>query len=267
MSDVHPTSIVAPGARLGAGVRIGPFCTIGPQVELGEACELVSHVVVAGRTSIGARAKIYPFASLGQAPQDLKYRGEDSGLSVGDDCIIREGVTINTGTAGGGMETRLGARCVLLAYSHVGHDSTIGDDVILSNNVMVAGHVRIGDFAVLSGGVGVHQFSRIGAHAFIGGLSGLEGDLIPFGLALGNRAQLAGLNLIGLRRRNFSRETIAALQGAYRILFADGGVMRDRVDLAAEKFGADANVSEMIAFLRASGDRPICRPPRAAADA
>lgn len=265
MADVHPTSIVAPGARLGAGVRVGPFCTIGADVELGADCDLVSHVVIAGRTKIGARAKIFPFASIGHQPQDLKYAGEELSLEIGADCTLREGVTINPGTAGGGMVTRLGDRCVLLAHAHVGHDSVIGSDVVLSNNVMIAGHVTIGDHAILSGGVGVHQFARIGAHAFVGGLSGLEGDLIPYGLAFGNRAHLAGLNLIGLRRRNFPRDSIAALQGAYRILFNEDGVMKARIDEAAAAHGGDPHVAAMIDFLRASGDRPICR-PRSARD-
>lgn len=265
MSDVHVSSIVAPGARLGAGVRIGPFCTIGPDAELGDDCELVSHVVVAGRTRIGPRTRIFPFASVGHAPQDLKYRGESSSLEIGADCQIREGVTINPGTRSGGMVTRIGDRCVLLANAHVGHDSTLGDDVILSNNVMIAGHVRIGECANLSGGVAVHQFSRIGAHAFVGGLSGLEGDLIPFGLAFGNRAHLAGLNLVGLRRRNFSRESIAALQGAYRVLFADAGVHKERIEEVAETFGADPHVVALVDFLRAAGDRPLCRPAPARA--
>ena len=265
MTDVHASSIVAPQARLGAGVRIGPFCSVGPDVELGEGCELVSHVVLAGRTKIGARTRIFPFASIGHAPQDLKYRGEESRLEIGADCIFREGVTINPGTAAGGMLTRIGDRCAFLANAHVGHDSAIGDDVVLSNNVMIAGHVQIGDCAILSGGVAVHQFSRVGAHAFVGGLSGLEGDLIPYGLAFGNRAHLAGLNLIGLRRRNFARDSIAALQGAYRLLFSDSGVLKDRIEEAAAAFGADSHARAMIDFLRAAGDRPICRPqaPRA----
>jgi len=265
MTDVHPSSIVAREARLGAGVRIGPFCSVGPDVELGEGCELVSHAVVAGRTKIGARAKIFPFASIGHAPQDLKYRGEESRLEIGADCIFREGVTINPGTAAGGMLTKVGDRCAFLANAHVGHDSAIGDDVILSNNVMIAGHVQIGDCAILSGGVAVHQFSRVGAHGFVGGLSGLEGDLIPYGLALGNRAHLAGLNLIGLRRRNFSRETIQALQNAYRLLFSDEGVLKDRIEEAAKLYGADPHVLAMIDFLRAAGDRPLCRPQTARA--
>lgn len=263
MVEAHPSSVVSAGARLGEGVRIGPFCSVGADVELGEGCELVSHVVVAGRTKIGAGATIYPFASIGHAPQDLKYRGEESRLEIGRNCVIREGVTVNPGTAGGGMLTRIGDRCVLLAQAHVGHDSALGDDVVLSNNVMIAGHVEVGNHAILSGGVAVHQFSRVGAHAFVGGLSGLEGDLIPYGLAFGNRAHLAGLNLVGLRRRNIPRDSIAALQAAYRLLFTEGGVLRDRIDAAASAFGADPHVAAMIDFLRASGDRPICRPREA----
>lgn len=259
-ADIHPTAIVAPGARLGADVSIGPFCTVGEDVQLCDGVELVSHVVLAGRTRIGARTKIFPFASLGHPPQDMKYRGEPSTLAIGADCVIREGATANPGTQGGGMATVIGDRCALLAHAHVGHDSCIGDDVILSNNVMIAGHVRVGDFAILSGGVAVHQFSRIGAHAFVGGLSGLEGDLVPYGLAFGNRAHLAGLNLVGLRRRNFSRESIAALQSAYRLIFEGDAPFLARIDETEKTLGADAHVAALVAFLREGGDRPLCRP-------
>lgn len=263
-ADIHASSVVAPGARVGSAVKIGPFCTIGEHVELGDGVELVSHVSLGGRTQIGARTKIYPFAALGHPPQDLKYRGEESTLAIGEDCIIREGVTANPGTTAGGMQTIIGDRCVLLAQAHVGHDSRIGCDVILSNNVMIAGHVRIGDFAILSGGVAVHQFARIGAHAFVGGVTGLEGDLVPFGLAFGNRAHLAGLNLIGLRRRNFSRETIANLQAAYRLIFDGDGQLATRIDEVEQTLGVDANVAHLVAFLREGGDRPLCRPRRGA---
>jgi len=263
-ADIHPTSVIAPGARLGRGVKIGPFCTVGEQVELAEGVELVSHVSLSGRTSIGARTKIYPFAALGHPPQDLKYRGEDSTLGVGADCIIREGVTANPGTAGGRSETIIGDRCVLLAQAHVGHDSVICNDAILSNNVMIAGHVWIGPFAILSGGVAVHQFSRVGAHAFIGGVTGLEGDLVPYGLAFGNRAHLVGLNLVGLRRRNFSRETIANLQAAYRLIFEGDAPLAARIDETERTLGADPNVAHLVDFLRAGGDRPLCRPRRGA---
>jgi UDP-N-acetylglucosamine acyltransferase len=256
---IHPTAIVESGARLGADVRIGPCSVVGPQVELGDAVELVSHVVVAGRTRIGARTRLYPFASIGHAPQDQKYRGEPSRLVIGADCTIREGVTINPGTEGGGMETAVGDSCLMMANAHVAHDCRLGAHVVLSNNVMLAGHVTIGDHAVLGGGVGVHQFVRIGEQAFVGGLSGLEGDLVPFGLAFGNRARLAGLNLIGLRRRGVPRESVAALSDAYDMLFASEGLMADR--LAALKDRAhDPFVARLVAFLAAGSDRPLCRP-------
>jgi UDP-N-acetylglucosamine acyltransferase len=252
--------VIEPGARLGEGVAIGPFCHVGPDVELGEGVELISHVALAGRTKIGARTRIFPFASIGHAPQDLKYRGEPSQLMIGADCLIREGVTINPGTAGGGMLTRIGARCTLLANAHVGHDCRIGDDVILSNNVMIAGHVQIGDFANLGGGAAVIQFTRIGAHAFLGGLSGLEHDLIPYGLAFGNRAALAGINLVGLKRRDFSRETINDLRRAYRLLFAHEGTLAERIADVAAQFSHQPQVNEILAFMKEGGDRAICVP-------
>ena len=182
--EIHPTAIVEDGARIAAGVRIGPFCHVTREVTLGEGVELVSHVVVAGRTSIGARTRIFPFASIGHQPQDLKYHGEPSTLTVGSDCLIREGVTMNPGTEGGGMETIVGDRCTFLANSHVGHDCRIGSGVICSNNVMLAGHLTVGDFAGIGGGAAVIQFTRVGAHSYLGGMSGLENDLIPYGMAM-----------------------------------------------------------------------------------
>jgi UDP-N-acetylglucosamine acyltransferase len=258
--QIHPAAVVERGAVLGPGVSIGAFCHIGPQVELGAGVEPVSHVAVAGRTKIGARSRLFPFASIGHPPQDLKYRGEASSLEIGEDCLIREGVTINPGTAGGGMLTKIGDRCVFLANSHVGHDCRLGCDVVLSNNVMIAGHVVIGDFASLGGGAAVHQFTRIGAHAFLGGLSGLENDLIPFGLAAGNRARLAGLNLIGLKRRGFAREAIHDLRRAYRLLFAAEGTLTERIEDVALAFDGQAEVHEILEFLRAGGERAVCMP-------
>lgn len=257
---VHPSAIVEPGAGLGPGSTIGPFCHVGPHVELAADVELVSHVAVAGRTKIGARTKIFPFASIGHPPQDLKYRGEPSRLEIGADCLIREGVTINPGTEGGGMLTKVGDRCAFLANAHVGHDCRIGNDVILSNNVMIAGHVAVGDFASLGGGAGVLQFTRIGAHAFLGGLSGLEHDLIPYGLALGNRAVLAGINLVGLKRRGFSREAINDLRRAYRLLFAPEGSFAERIADLGQQLGEQPQVKEILAFLEAGGDRAVCGP-------
>lgn len=262
MSDatVHPSSVVEPGAKLGAGVKIGPFCVVGAEVELGEGSELFSHVVLAGKTTIGPRAKIYPFASIGHPPQDLKYAGEPSTLVIGSDCTIREGVTMNPGTAGGTMSTIVGDRCLFLASSHVAHDCKIGDSVIFSNNVMLAGHCVIGDFAIIGGGAGVHQFVRVGQHAFIGGMSAIENDVIPYGMAIGNRAHLAGLNIIGLRRRGFSREEIHDLRRAYRLLFADEGTLAERVaDLTAE-FSSHPTVQEILAFIREGKDRALCTP-------
>ena len=263
--SIHPTAIVESGARLGEGVRIGPFCHVGPEVSLGDGCELVGHVVVAGRTTIGPRTRIFPFASIGHPPQDLKYKGEPSTLTIGADCLIREGVTMNPGTEGGGLATVVGDRCAFLANSHVGHDCRIGDNVVFSNNVMLAGHCTVGDFAILGGGAAVIQFARVGAHAFVGGLSGLEHDLIPYGMAVGNRAHLSGLNIIGLQRRGFSREDIHSLRRAYRLLFADEGTLMERVADVAAEFDRHPVVQEILDFIRAGGKRSICTPQEAEA--
>ncbi len=259
-AQIHATAVVEAGATLGHGVRIGPYCVVGPQVELGDNCELISHAVVAGRTTIGAGTRIFPFASIGHQPQDLKYEGEPSTLSLGANCIVREGVTINPGTRGGGMVTRVGDRCAFLANSHVGHDCMVGDNVIFSNNVMLAGHCIVGDYAILGGGAAVIQFARIGAHSFLGGMSGLENDLIPYGMALGNRAHLSGLNIIGLQRRGFSREDVHNLRRAYRLLFADEGTLKERLDDVAEEFDNHPIVQEIIAFIREGGKRSVCTP-------
>jgi len=259
-TTIHPSAVVERGAELGAGVRIGPFCHVGPHVVLGEGVELVSHVAVHGRTSVGARTRIFPFASIGHQPQDLKYRGEPSTLRIGADCLLREGVTMNPGTEGGTMETVIGDHCAFLANSHVGHDSRIGSHVILSNNVMIAGHVTLGDYVICGGGAAVIQFARVGSHAFVGGLTGLENDLIPYGMAMGNRAHLAGLNLVGLRRRGFSREAIHDLRRAYRLLFAEEGTLKERVEDVAGEFASHPQVHEILDFIRDGGDRAICTP-------
>ena len=259
-ANVHPTAIIEDGARVGSDVRIGPYCVVGPEVMLGDGVELTSHVVVAGRTSIGARTRIFPFASIGHQPQDLKYKGEPSTLAVGSDCLIREGVTMNPGTEGGGMQTVVGDRCAFLANSHVGHDCKVGDSVILSNNVMLAGHVTVGPHAILGGGAAVIQFSRVGAHAFLGGMSGLENDLIPYGMALGNRAHLSGLNIVGLQRRGFSRDDIHSLRRAYRALFAEEGTLMERLEDVEQEFADHPIVKEIVAFIRTGGKRSLCTP-------
>jgi UDP-N-acetylglucosamine acyltransferase len=257
---IHPSAVVEDGARLGADIDIGPFCHVGPQVTLGDGVRLVSHVSLAGDTMVGPRTRVFPFASIGHPPQDLKYRGEPVRLVIGDECLIREGVTMNPGTEGGGSVTAVGPRCVFLANAHVAHDCQLGEGVILSNNVMLAGHCQIGDFAIMSGGAAAHQFVRIGAHAFVGGLAGVEHDLIPFGMALGNRAALAGLNVVGLKRRGFSREAIHELRRAYKTLFGGQGTLKERVSDVAEAYPDQEAVQQIVAFLRQGGDRAICVP-------
>ena len=222
-SHIHASAIVEDGAKIGPGVKIGPYCVIGREATLGEGVDLASHVVVAGTTEIGARTRIFPFASIGHQPQDLKFKGEPCSLTIGSDCIIREGVTMNPGTEGGGSVTTVGNGCAFLANSHVGHDCRVGNNVIFSNNVMLAGHCTVGDFAIIGGGAAVIQFSRVGPHAFVGGMSGLEKDLIPYGMALGNRAYLSGLNIVGLQRRGFPRDKIHDLDRCDRSLFAAEG--------------------------------------------
>lgn len=257
---IHKSSVIEDGAIIGSHVRIGPFCHIGADVVLGDDVELLSHVVVAGFTSIGARTKIFPFASVGHQPQDLKFHGEHVTLDIGSDCLIREGVTMNPGTEGGGFKTVIGHHCTFLANSHVGHDGIVGNHVVFSNNVMLAGHCHVGDYVIIGGGTGVHQFVRIGAHAIVGGLAGVENDVIPYGMALGNRAALAGLNIIGLKRRGFSREAIHDLRRAYRLLFAPEGTLKERVEDVAAEFSAHPEVHQILDFIRNGGDRAICTP-------
>ncbi len=260
MASVHPTALVEKGARLADGVIVGPYCCVGPDVVLDDGVELVSHVVVHGRTTIGAGTRIFPFASVGHQPQDLKYHGEPSRLEIGRNTVIRENVTINPGTEGGGMLTKIGNNCLLMVNAHVAHDCLVGDNVILVNNATLGGHVVIGDNAILGGLSAVHQFVRIGAHAMIGGMSGVETDVIPYGSVIGNRAHLAGLNLVGLKRRGFSRDDIHTLRHAFQELFASEGTMTERTDKVAERFAACAPVMEIVSFIRAETSRSFCQP-------
>ena len=265
MSGIHKSAVIDKTAEVGKGTSIDAFSVIGPGVKLAENVRIHSHVVVTGRTSIGAETEIFPFASIGHQPQDLKYKGEPSTLSVGANCIIREGVTMNPGTEGGGMATVVGDRCAFLANSHVGHDCHVGNNVIFSNNVMLAGHAHVGDFAILGGGAAVIQFARVGAHSFLGGMSGLENDLIPYGMAMGNRAHLGGLNIVGLQRRGFARADIHSLRRAYRLLFADEGTLKERVDDVSTEFKDNPVVTEILDFIRAGGKRSLCTPRDAGA--
>ena len=258
--EIHPTAIVERDATIGAGVRIGPYCCVGPEVTLGDGVALHSHVVVAGRTRIGPRTTIFPFASVGHPPQDLKYKGEPSELVIGADNVIREHVTMNPGTSGGGMVTAIGDRCLFMIGAHVAHDCRIEDDVILVNNSALGGHVTIGEFAMVGGLAGVHQFVRIGKHAMIGGASGVENDVIPYGSVTGNRAVLCGLNVVGLKRRGFARQGVHDLRAAYRLLFAEEGTLQERLLDVAELFSGNPLVMDIVEFIRSDSSRSICLP-------
>ena len=260
MPQIHPTAIVAPGARIADDVVIGPYCVIGEHVVLSAGVSLKSHVVVEGRTTVGERTRIFPFSSIGHEPQDLKYDGEASSLEIGCDNTIREHVTINPGTTGGGMVTRIGNHCLLMVGAHVAHDCQIGDHVILVNNATLGGHVVVEDYAIIGGLSAVHQFVRIGRHAMIGGMSGVERDVIPYGLVMGDRARLQGVNIIGMQRRGFSRDDIHGLRNAYNFLFSTDGTLNDRVNEAAERFGGIGPVDDIITFIRADSSRAICQP-------
>ena len=264
MADIHPTAIVDPAAELGTGVSIGPYCVVGPEVVLDHGCAIVSHAVVEGRTKIGSNTRIYPFASIGHPPQDMKYRGEPSRLDIGENNIIREHVTINPGTEGGGMLTRVGNDCLLMVGVHVAHDCIVGNQVIMANNATLAGHVVVDDFAILGGLSAVQQFCRIGRHAMVGGMSGVESSVIPYGSVRGNRARLSGLNVIGLKRRGFSKDDISALRRAYRLMFAKEGTMAERLDDVVESFSEHQAVMEIVDFIRTDSGRAICQPQETA---
>lgn len=261
MAEIHPTAIVEDGAKLGDGVEIGPYCIIGPHVELGDGVRLEAHVVVAGHTKIGAGTHIFPFASIGHKPQDLKYAGEETYLEIGSNNQIREHVTMNPGTAGGGGLTRVGDNCLFMMGSHVGHDCMVGDHAILANNATLAGHVELADFVILGGLSAVRQWSRIGTGAIVGGMTGVEFDVIPFGSVIGDRARLAGLNLIGLKRKNFPREQIHALRAAYKALFeSEDGTLRERAQEVAQANPEEPLVKIVTDFILEKEDRRFCTP-------
>ena len=260
MPQLHPTAIMAPGAILAEDVIVGPYCIVGEDVTLAAGVTLGSHAVIDGRTIIGEGTRVFPFASIGLEPQDLKYRGEQSELVIGRNNTIREYVTMNPGTAGGGMVTRVGDNCLFMVGAHVAHDCQIANHVIMANNATLAGHVVIEEYAVLGGLCAIHQYVRIGKHAMIGGMSGVERDVIPYGQVMGDRARLCGLNIIGMQRRGFSREDIQGLRNAYQILFSSDGTLSDRVTEAAERFTGIGPVDDIIDFIRADSSRAICQP-------
>lgn len=266
MTAIHPTAVIDAGAKLGERVSIGPYCVVGPEVELGDDVQLLSHVAVAGRTKIGAATRIFPFASVGHPPQDLKYKGEPSRLEIGARTTIREHVTINPGTEGGGMLTKIGDDCLLMIGAHIAHDCRIANHAIIVNNVLLGGHIDIGEYAIIGGGAAVHQFVRIGQHAMIGGMSGVEADVIPYGMVVGNRARLAGLNLVGLKRRGFDRDAIHELRSAYRLLFAQDGTLGERAAKVEGQFPNNPLIKEVMAFVRQDSSRGLCLPTSDAVD-
>ena len=260
MADIHSSAVVDRKAKLGVDVSVGPFCVVGPDVELGDRVRLVSHVSIDGRTSIGHDSTVYPFSSLGHPPQSLKYKGEPSTLTIGAHSTIREHVTMNPGTRDGGMKTAVGDHGLFMVGVHIAHDCQVGNNVIMANNATLGGHVVVGDYAYLGGLCAIHQFVRIGPHAMIGGLSGVADDVIPYGLVMGDRGRLQGLNVIGLKRRGFSRDDVHTLRTAYRLLFAQEGTMAERIEDVAAIYRENRPVMDVIEFIMVDSTRPICQP-------
>ena len=260
MAEIHPTAVIEAGASLGEGCSIGPYCVIGPHVVLGEGVTLHSHVVVDGRTTIGERTQIYPFSSIGQPPQDLKYKGEPSELRIGRDNVIREHVTMNPGTEGGGMVTSIGNGCLFMPGSHVAHDCRIGNHVIMANNATLAGHVVLEDHVILGGLSGAQQFVRVGRGAILGAMAGAKSDVIPFGMVMGRPGILSGLNPVGLKRAGVPAKEIQSLMKAYDHLFSAEGTFAERVDAVAETYSGLGTIETLIDFLRAETSRPILQP-------
>lgn len=258
-TSIHASAVVDSRARLGVGVTIGPFCVVGADAVIEDGAALMSHVVVDGHTRVGPDAQLFPFSSVGLPPQDLKYRGEPTRCEIGARTQIREHCTVHRGTSTGRGLTSVGADCMLMAVAHVAHDCDLGNAVIVANNVVMGGHVRIGDYAVIGGAAAIHQFVRIGRAAMIGGMSGVEADVIPYGSVLGNRARLGGLNVIGLRRRGFDKTQIQRLHLAFNELFKGEGVFADRLESVRALYAGDALVEEVLAFIDSQGKRGLIR--------
>lgn len=259
-ANIHASAIVGDGAEIGADVRIGPYCVVGPEVTLGRAVVLDSHVVVTGLTSIGENTRIWPFASIGTEPQDLKFGGEKTRVEIGRNNRIREYATVNPGTEGGGGVTRVGDDNLLMMHTHLAHDCIVGNNVVLANAVQVAGHVIIGDNAVLGGSSGIHQFVRIGQGAMIGGGSIVVNDVIPYGSVVSPRGMLGGLNLIGLKRRGKGKEELNGLRHAYKALFGGDGALLDRARTLADAAPDNPLVQDVLEFVLANSDRSFCKP-------
>jgi UDP-N-acetylglucosamine acyltransferase len=260
MAAIDPTARVEDGAVIGEGTIIGPYCIVGANVGIGPNCRLISHVHVMGHTSIGANCTMSPFVVLGGAPQDLSYRGEPTRLQIGNGVTIREGVTMNIGTVKGGGLTRVGNRGFFMNNSHVGHDCTVGDDVIFATSATLGGHCEIGDFVYIGGLSAVHQFTRIGPQVMVGGVCGVRGDVIPFGLVNGQYAVLEGLNIIGMKRRKFTKQRLATVRAFYQKLFHGPGIFAERLQSVQPMAGDDPAIAEILTFIANGKLRPLCLP-------
>lgn len=258
MATSHNLALIEDGATIGEGSTIGPFCHVGPNVTIGANCRLTSHVSVAGHTAIGNDCVIYPGAVLGCPPQDLSYRGEPHQLIIGDGCTIREGVTMSIGTTKGGGVTRVGARGFFMNHAHVGHDCIVGNDVIFATSATLGGHCEVGDFVYIGGLSAAHQFVRIGSQTMIGGLTGLRGDVIPYALANGQHGHLEGLNIVGMRRRKFTRERLHTVRSFYNDLFYGSGTFESRLVSLQGRGSDDPAVAEILAFIAGGNKRPLC---------
>lgn len=259
---IHPMAVVEDGAVIGENVTVGPFCQVGPKVVLGDNVELVSHAVVTGRTQIGRGCRIFPMAVIGGDPQSVHHAGEETTLFVGENCTMREGVTMNTGTVDGGGTTVVGSNCLFLANSHVAHDCQLGNHIIMSNNVMLAGHVKVEDRVILGGGAAVHQFSRIGRQAFVGGLSAVNYDVIPYGMLNGNPGLLGGLNVVGMTRAGIDRAVIHRVRRAFKDIFEGEGSIRAKAAALRDDYLDCKEALEIIDFISADSDRAISSPHR-----
>ena len=256
---IHKTAIVDKKAKISAKAIIGPYSIIGPNVEIGEDIEIQSHVNITGNTIIGKNTKIFPFASVGTNPQDLKYRGEETKLEIGNNNIIREHVTINTGTEGGGGITKIGDNNLIMIGAHIAHDCMIGNNVVIANSAAIAGHAQISDGVIIGGNCGIQQFTRIGKMAMIGGMTAVSRDVIPYGLSFGNRNYLEGINLVGLRRKKVSNKEILALSEAYKEIFNTNSLFENLIKLS-EELKKNIYVKEVIDFINHDKKRPICTP-------
>jgi UDP-N-acetylglucosamine acyltransferase len=259
MSNIHTTAIIEEGAKIADSAKIGPYCTIGKDAVISENVELISHVSVLGKTTIGEGTKVFPFATLGGGAQHLKHMDDDTAtLTIGKNNVIREHVTMHLGTPIGDGSTKVGDNCLFMVNTHVAHDCVVGNNIVMTNNAVIGGHVHVDDFVILGGNSAVHQWCRIGTRAMVGGMTGVEKDVIPYGLVMGDRAKLCGLNLVGLKRGGYSKEEINELRKAYRLLFANEGTLAERIDDAKKIYSDHAIVKEIIEFIQGDSHRNIC---------